>query len=112
MRYAHTTNENMRLHSGAKTTIFISLTGWRCSVDIAFQLPRKRREVHGGDADLSGDDGVRVIRTEKTLELYVDGKRVLLSTIGNEFGMCSEDVAERELRKCLDEWKQKIISET
>lgn len=48
----------------------------------------------------------RIVRTEKTREVYVDGRRIFLSTIGNTgaWGECSPEASEVEMQKCLKKW--------
>lgn len=48
----------------------------------------------------------RIVRTEKTREVYIDDRRIFLATIGDTggWGECSVEVAETEMQKLLEEW--------
>lgn len=46
----------------------------------------------------------KMIRTATTREVYLDGKRVFLATIGSAWGECSEGCAERSMKEFLQCW--------
>lgn len=49
---------------------------------------------------------LRIVRTERTLEVYNDDKRIFLETIGDSgaWGECSSEHAERSMKGFLKCW--------
>lgn len=49
---------------------------------------------------------IRIVKEPTKRELWLGEKRIFLATIGDDggWGECSEEVAERDMLRCLAEW--------
>lgn len=51
---------------------------------------------------------IKIVRDPTKRELWLDDRRIYLTLIGDGWGECSEEVAEREMQECLEGW-QKVL---